>query len=100
MKPAATPEADTVTVRIPMRLERNGVRKLVVAPDGVYHLAQFAVHVTRVVFVLRRVPALQLGGRQVEPREYRLQRIRELAVPTALALKRKRSALIPVANEP
>jgi ParB-like chromosome segregation protein Spo0J len=34
MKTAARPEIDTVTIRIPMRFERRGGRKLIIAPDG------------------------------------------------------------------
>ncbi len=34
MRPEARPEVDTVTIRIPMRLERRGGRKLIIAPDG------------------------------------------------------------------
>lgn len=34
MRHQARPEIDTVTVRIPMRLERRGGRKLIIAPDG------------------------------------------------------------------
>jgi hypothetical protein len=34
MKNRARPEVDTVTVRIPMRLERRGARKLIITPDG------------------------------------------------------------------
>ncbi len=34
MRTGARPEADIVTVRIPMRFERRGGRKLIIAPDG------------------------------------------------------------------
>lgn len=34
MKHGVRSEVDTVTVRIPMRLERRGGRKLIIAPDG------------------------------------------------------------------
>lgn len=34
MKHGARSEVDTVTVHIPMRLERRGGRKLIIAPDG------------------------------------------------------------------
>jgi hypothetical protein len=34
MRIRARPEVETVTVRIPMRLERRGGRKLIIAPDG------------------------------------------------------------------
>lgn len=34
MRHGVRPEVDTVTVRIPMRLERRGGRKLIIAPDG------------------------------------------------------------------
>jgi len=34
MKHRAQSEVDTVTVHIPMRLERRGGRKLIIAPDG------------------------------------------------------------------
>lgn len=34
MRPATAPAGDGVTVRIPMRFERRGCRKLVVTPDG------------------------------------------------------------------
>lgn len=34
MTSGARPEMDTVTVHIPMRLERRGGRKLIIAPDG------------------------------------------------------------------
>ena len=34
MKTGPRPEVDTVTIRIPMRLERRGGRKLIIAPDG------------------------------------------------------------------
>jgi hypothetical protein len=34
MMPGAEPEVDTVSVRIPMRFERRGGRKLIIAPDG------------------------------------------------------------------
>lgn len=34
MRTGTRPEVDTVTVRIPMRLERRGGRKLIIAPDG------------------------------------------------------------------
>ena len=32
MKTGTRPEVDTVTIRIPMRLERRGGRKLIIAP--------------------------------------------------------------------
>ncbi len=35
MRTAARPEVDTITVRIPMRFERRGGRKLIIAPDGI-----------------------------------------------------------------
>ena len=34
MRQGAEPEIDIVTVRIPMRFERRGGRKLIIAPDG------------------------------------------------------------------
>jgi len=34
MKTGPRSEVDTITVRIPMRLERRGGRKLIIAPDG------------------------------------------------------------------
>ena len=34
MKSGARPEVDTITVRIPMHLERRGGRKLIITPDG------------------------------------------------------------------
>jgi len=34
MRTRARPEVDTVTVRIPMRFERRGGRKLIIAPEG------------------------------------------------------------------
>lgn len=34
MRHGARSEVETVTVRIPMRLERRGGRKLIIAPDG------------------------------------------------------------------
>ncbi len=34
MKTGTRSEVDTITVRIPMRLERRGGRKLIIAPDG------------------------------------------------------------------
>ena len=34
MKTGMRPEVDTVTIHIPMRFERRGGRKLIIAPDG------------------------------------------------------------------
>jgi hypothetical protein len=34
MKTGTRPEVDIVTIRIPMRLERRGGRKLIIAPEG------------------------------------------------------------------
>lgn len=34
MRNGTRPEVDTVTIRIPMRLERRGGRKLIITPDG------------------------------------------------------------------